>query len=175
LKFNYHALQEHPSYSGRRVFLGSVRRYEKELKRAELKWWEMEDDLPVGCEYRRRAQLARQVRKEANKQRGDRYYRSHYKEIILRKQWDRERKKMLRHCATSKPGPDQIVGSGWDATQALFHPHPKNSLVIVIDDDDEDEVIFTGTTGKASIDDTPPVVEDDTPCVSYLPLLHPNT
>jgi hypothetical protein len=152
LKLNYHAPQEHPSYSGRRVFLGSVRRYEKELKRAELKWWEMEDDLLVGCEYRRRAQLAR-----------------------TKEQWDRERKKMLRHCANSKPGPDQVVGSGWDATQALFPPHPKNSLVIVIDDDYEDEVIFTGTTGKASIDDTPPAVEDDTPCVSYLPLLHPNT
>jgi hypothetical protein len=168
-------LQEHPSYCGRRVFLGSVRRYERELKRAELKWWEMDDDIPVGCEHLHRAKLAREARKEANRRKANRYCRTRFKEEkLLRKEWDNEFKNRLRHA----PGPGQVFSSVWlTAQQAPLPSHAKSALIIIIDDDDDDdEVIFAGTGQIPALDGTAaPVVVDDHSVVSFLPSLDPNT
>jgi hypothetical protein len=169
-------LQEHSSYCGRRVFLGSVRRYERELERAELNWWEMDDDIPVGCEDLHRAKLAREARKEANRRKANRYCRTPFKEILLRKEWGKEFKNRLRHT----PVPVQVFSSAClTAQQAPLPSHAKSALIIIIDDnddDDDDEVIFAGTGQIPVVDDTAAlVVVDDNPVVSFLPSLDPNT
>lgn len=137
----------------------------------------MDDDLPVGCEDLHRAKLAREARKEANRQKAqkiNRYnHRNHFKGIMLRKEWDQKLKNRLRNT----PGPGQAFCSTWLPAQQV--PTAKSVLIIIIEDDndDDDEVVFLGTGQVPAVDDdiAPLVGVDDNPVVTFLSSLDPNT
>ena len=135
------------------------------------------DDERYGWRFPSREQRARQEKKDANKKKADRYYAYNFREIKLRKQWNRELKiKTRRACLDASVG--HFFGSGLStgllfpsqphAADAKLFPaqaHAPNTNIIVIhdseDEKDDPEVVFAWTGRSAVI--------NDSPVVSFLP------